>query len=591
MSNSPAPTTEKSSVRLSADESSIAKEQPPQENSVEINGLSHNMKPWEIHLAFLSLAMGGFLAALDQTIVSTSMPTIASEFDHLNEQSWIATSYLLTSTVFQPFFGRASELWGCKAMLFTAIFLFEFGSLMTATAQNFIWLCCARAVAGIGGAGLMVIIIIMISQMVPLRDRGRYMGVMYARLALANVLGPVLGGIFTRDVTWRWCFYINLPIGGLAIAVIFFLLNKIPDRKKENVTLRDIDFGGIAILSVCVVCLLLALSWGGTMYPWSSTRVIVLLAIGAALIPVFILYENYVPPSPVIPLSMFHHRNVITSTVNYFFTNIAVYGLALYIPTYFQLVKGDSQLISGIELLPYILPLSFFSVLVGMLVSKTGWVRPWLMAGGAVNLIGTGLCILFNGTTPRGAEFAFLIIAGCGMGFVYQTNTIAAQSQVQRGELASVTTMTMWSKSLGGIVGISVQGSIIQNVLTKRVLANPVSAPYLYAVSSVALLQQAPAEVQHIVRQAYGAAFSRMMIATTALVAVGFIASLFTVRVKLNKKVKAKKSDETDEAAAAIPQPNTEIQEVSLQSVSVTDNKEPIDEKTPEGQNGPGEQV
>ncbi|EPQ52775.1 MFS general substrate transporter [Gloeophyllum trabeum ATCC 11539] len=506
--------------------------------SADGDGLGHSMKPWEIHLAFASLATGGFLAALDQTITSTSMPTIASEFHSLNEQSWIATSYLITSTVFQPFFGRASDLWGCKATLITAILLFEFGSLMTATAQNYVWLCCARAVAGIGGAGLLVVIMIMISQMVPIRERGRYMGVMYARLALANVLGPVLGGIFTHDVSWRWCFYINLPIGGLAIVIILSLFNKMPDQKKKKVTLADIDFGGIVILSVSVVLLLLALAWGGVIYPWSSRQVIALLVVGGALIPVFVVYEMRVPSTPIIPLTMFRHRNVVMATTNYFFTNMVVYGLAAYIPTYFQLVKGDTQLVSGLELLPYILPLSISSVVVGILIQKTGWVRPWLWAGGIVNLLGSGLCILINQRTPRGPEFAFLIIAGVGMGFVFQTNTVAAQSQAESGELASITTMTMWSKSLGGIVGISVQGSIIQNVLNSHILGNPVSAPYIQASESVTLLRQAPVQVQAIVRMAYGEAFSSMMIATTALVAMGFLSSLFAGPVPLGKKSK-----------------------------------------------------
>lgn len=163
---------------------------------------------------------------------------------------------------------------------------------------------------------------------------------------------PQVSGIFTHDVTWRWCFYINLPIGGLAIAVIVFLLHKIPDKKKESVTLADIDFGGIVILSVSVVSLLLAMSWGGVIYPWNSHQVVALLVVGGALIPIFIVYEIKVPRIPVIPLSMFRHQNVVASTINYFFTHFSVYGLAVYIPTYFQLVKGDSQLISGLELLP-----------------------------------------------------------------------------------------------------------------------------------------------------------------------------------------------------------------------------------------------
>jgi len=254
-------------------------------------------------------------------------------------------------------------------------------------------------------------------------------------------------------------------------------LHKIPNKKKDNVTLADIDFGGVFLLAVSIVSLVLALSWGGTTYAWSSPLIIALLAVFGSLIPVFVLYENYVPHIPVIPLSMFRHRNVVTSTVNYLFIHMSLYGFAAYLPTYFQLVKFDSTLLSGLQLLPYLLPMSMAAIVVGILISRTGWVRPWLLGGGFLNLVGTGLCILFNTRTKKGLEFVFLVLTGIGMGFVYQSNTLSAQSQVSHGELASVTTMTMWSKSLGGIVGIAVQGSVIQNFVGRRVLADPVSAP------------------------------------------------------------------------------------------------------------------
>ncbi|CCM06470.1 uncharacterized protein FIBRA_08735 [Fibroporia radiculosa] len=515
---------------------------PVPDNYAEIHGLAHSMKPWEIHVTFFSLAIGGFLAALDQTIVSTSMPTIASEFFALNQQSWIATSYLLTNTVFQPFFGRACELWGCKAVLFVSITIFKFGSLMTATAQNFIWLCCARAVAGIGGAGLMVSIMIMISQMVPLRERGRYMGVMYARVTLASVLGPVLGGIFTHDVTWRWCFYINLPIGSTAVLVLLFFIPKVPSAPRPaSVGLRDIDLLGIALLSASVTALLLALTWGSGVYPWGSARIIALLAAGAGLIPLFVLWKRRVRACgrvPVIPLEMFRHRNVVASTVNYFFTHMSLFGITVYVPTYFQLVKGDSQLISGLELLPFVVPLSFSSVLVDHLVVRTGWVRPWLWAGGAIFTLGAGLGALIDATTPRGEALAILAVAGSGMGFVYQTNTLSAQGQVGRGELPRVTTMTMWSKSLGGIIGIAVMGTILQNVLVARVRADPRTAPYAQDMDSTALLARVPPRVQYLVRGDYGVTFSRMMLAATAFAAAGLAVLLFAQHVPLDRRAK-----------------------------------------------------
>ncbi|KIK63267.1 hypothetical protein GYMLUDRAFT_163208 [Collybiopsis luxurians FD-317 M1] len=432
---------------------------------------SKNLPP-----SWSSLAVAGFLASLDQTIVSTSMPTIASHFNALNSQSWIATSYLISSTCFQPVFGRFCDLWGCKLMLLVSIGLFEFGSVLTATAKNFVWLCCGRATAG-------TLIFVLIAKcvpripMVPLRERGRYTGVMFARIALASALGPVLGGVFTTSVSWRWAFYINLPIGGVATLVVLSLWTKIPDSKLASVKVSDIDFVGVIILTASVVALSLSLTWGGVTYPWKSPQVIALLSVGFALIPLFIVYEMKVPEVPIIPMSIFKYRNVVGAATNYFFIHWGLYGLSVYLPTFFQLVKGDDQLISGFELLAYVIPILPMSFTVGILISRTGWVRPYLWSGGAVNLIGTGCCILFTSKTSKAAEFVILIVTGMGIGFVFQANTICGQSQVKRSELASAVTMVTWSRTLGGLFAIPAEGAVIQNIVNRKVEGNSVTAP------------------------------------------------------------------------------------------------------------------
>ncbi|TFK86431.1 MFS general substrate transporter [Polyporus arcularius HHB13444] len=483
------------------------------------------------------------------------MPTIASQYNELPQQSWISLAYLLTSTVFQPIFGRGTDLYGSRIMLFLSIIIFDIGSLFCAVATDFIWFCIGRAIAGIGAAGLLVVCMIVISQMVPLRDRGKYVGAMYARTAIATVLGPVLGGIFTK-FNWRWCFWINLILSAPAIGVLLLFVKKIPNRKRPGVTFKDVDFGGIILIAVCVVALCIALTWGGTTYAWSSPVIISLLVVGGVCIPVYIMYELYIPRFPVVPLEMFRVRNVTASTGNYFFSSVSMYGLSAYIPSYYQLARGDNQLVSGLEILPYVGTIVIFSTLVGYLMSWTGRTRPFLWAGGLVNLVANGLLIMLNGTLPRAVEYVFLALSGAGVGFIAQTNTVSAQSKVSRELLASVTTMTMWSKSLGGIVGIAMQGSIIQNVYLKNMQSNPAAVPYLPQLKALSGLHSLPGPIQALAAQSYGKGFSTMMIATVPFVAVGFLFSLTAEEASLGRKTGKKETPKDEEAPAVSKEGN-----------------------------------
>jgi len=359
------------------------------------------------------------------------------------------------------------------------------------------------------------------------------MGILYARYAIATVFGPILGGVFTKW-NWRWCFYINLIIAVPALGVLVALARKLPKARKANVTLREIDYVGTILLSVSTVCLCLAFNWGGIAYAWDSVIVIALISVGGGLVPVFVCWEIWGPSFPIVPMKMFKYGNVTASTANYFFTSVSNYGMILYLPSYYRLVRRDDQLISGLELLPYMIPMLLATTAVGFLISKTGRIRTWLWAGGVVNLLATGLLIMLNGTLPRGVEYFFILLAGVGMGFVFQSNTLSAQSEVSKDLLASVTTMTMWSKSLGGIVGIAMQGSILTNVFKQGILASSAAAPYVNRMLAVDNIASLPADVQSIASSSYGSAFHTMMIATTAFCAPGLLFSLTAKKHKLN---------------------------------------------------------
>ncbi|EJU02249.1 MFS general substrate transporter, partial [Dacryopinax primogenitus] len=403
------------------------------------------MTHWELQLTFFSLSMTGFLSALDSSIIVTAMPTIASEFNSLSQQQSIALAYLLTSTVFQPLFGRATNLFGSRSVLFTSVFIFELGSLLCAVAQNFVWLCCARAIAGIGSVGLNVTIMVAVSQIVPIKERGRYMGIIYARLVVSTVFGPLIGGGLVQW-NWRWCFYINLILAVPAVGILLAYARKLPHNTKPNVTWRDVDIGGIALVAAFTVALALGFNWGGVVYEWNSPLIISLVVVGFVLVPTFVFWEIKVAPFPLIPMHMFKYRNVTAGVVNNFFSSVSLQGIFIYLPSYYQIVRHDAQIISGLDILPYAMPVLFVSTACGWVISKTGHVPGYLWLGGAINLAGIGLLTLMNGTHPRWVEYVLLFLAGVGAGFLMQTITISAQSEVGKDLIATVTTMTLWSR-------------------------------------------------------------------------------------------------------------------------------------------------
>ncbi|EJU02242.1 MFS general substrate transporter [Dacryopinax primogenitus] len=506
---------------------------PPASTPEEADPEFPVMPKWQLQLTFVSLAVVGFLANLDTSIVATAMPTIASEFDSLNQQSWIALSYLLTNTVFQPMWGRATDLIGSRTILFVCVFTFELGSLLCALSKNFIWLCCARAIAGLGAGGITIVIMVILTQMVSIRERGNYIGIFAARIVIAMILGPLLGGLFV-SFDWRWCFWINLVISVPALAILVAFIKKLPNRTKPDIAWRDIDYGGLVILGVCVTAICLAFNWGGIVYEWNSAVIIALLVVGFALVLVFVIYEIKVPKLPLIPMKMFRFRNVTTTTVNNFFTAAAMLGVFIYLPSYYQLVRHDKQVISGLEVLPYIMPLLLTSTLSGLIVARTGYVQGVLWVGGIGNLLGTGLLILLNGRYPRAVEYVLLVLTGLGSGFLMQSTILSAQSQVPRDILATVTTMSLWSRSMGGVISIAMQGSIITNLFKRSLLETPAALPYINQLLAASNVESLPPEVQVIAAQSYGSAFQMMMVATTVFCTPGFIASLATKKEKLS---------------------------------------------------------
>lgn len=522
----------------SSSEHTIAEQNSPEEKPKRKNNL------W---VTFSGLQIALFLAALDSTIVSTALPKIGSDFNQMTIVSWVATAYILTFDAFQPLFSKFSDIFGRKWILIFGTSVFLFGSLLCGVSTSMIMLIISRAIAGIGAAGIFSMVFIIISDLVPLEKRGSYQGVVNAVFALSSVFGPLIGGSFTDYVTWRWNFYINLPIGAVALVVlVFFLHLPIPSGGLKE-KLKRIDYIGTLIVLVFATLFLLAMNFGGQTFPWKSAAVIVPLVLTGLLVMALIYVETKVA-EPLMPPRLFKNRSVASVLATNWFFGMTFFSLVYYLPIYFQVILGDSAMWSGIRLIPMELLIAVFATFSGLFISKMGIFKPLLPTGMGLLTICVGLVSLFDQHTPFSKIYGFTVIGGAGLGCMFSSAIIALQASAEPRDIAVVTGLGNFSRILGGALGVAISSAILNSSLSQDLpLFAPPEVVKSVLESSEYVRHGCPPEYFEQVLESYQEALKLIWHVMTAFSGVGFFCSLLVKSAPILKPKTSIKSPSVNE--------------------------------------------
>ncbi|GAA4225983.1 EmrB/QacA subfamily drug resistance transporter [Streptosporangium album] len=408
----------------------------------------------QIRLVMAGLMLAMLLAALDQMIVATALPTIAQELGGLDQLSWVVTSYLLASTAGTPLYGKLSDLYGRKRVFQSAIVIFLIGSILCGLAQNMAQLIVFRGVQGLGGGGLMALAMAIIADVVPPRDRGRYQGLFGGVFGLASVAGPLVGGFFTDHSTWRWIFWINLPLGVVALAVVAVTLH-LPGKRVQH----SIDYLGAVLLVAAVCCILMVTVWGGRTYDWSSWQIIGLAGVGTCLAAAFAAWQRRVS-EPILPPRVIAHPVVAVSAGLSLLSGVALFGAIVYLPAYFQIVRGDTATESGLALVPLTGGVIVSSMVSGWLISKTGRYKAMPILGATVLAAGLYLLSLVEVDTSMAVLMTFTVVVGLGVGGFMQVPLVATQNAVRPGDIGSASSAIAFFRTLGGSLGTALFGTV-----------------------------------------------------------------------------------------------------------------------------------
>ncbi|MFE5095000.1 MFS transporter [Streptomyces sp. NPDC056638] len=498
-----------------------------------------------VMVAIGALLLGMFLAALDQTIVSTALPTIVSDLGGLEHLSWVVTAYLLASTAATPLWGKLGDQYGRKKLFQTAIVIFLIGSALCGVAQNMPQLIGFRALQGLGGGGLIVLSMAIVGDIVAPRERGKYQGLFGAVFGATSVLGPLLGGFFTQHLSWRWVFYVNLPIGVVALLVIAAVLY-IPVRRTQH----TIDYLGTFLIASVATCLVLVASLGGTTWAWGSAQIIGLAVLSVLLLIAFVHVERRAA-EPVIPLKLFRIRTFTLVAVISFVVGFAMFGAMTYLPTFLQVVHGITPTMSGVHMLPMVLGLLLTSTVSGQIVSRTGRWKVFPIAGTGITAIGLQLLHRLTETSSTLEMSICFFVFGAGLGLVMQVLVLVVQNAVTYEDLGVATSGATFFRSIGASFGVAVFGTIFTNRLTDKLAAALAGRSLPPGVSAGGLaadpraIGRLPPVLRPSVLHAYSTSITDVFVYAAPVVLVAFAFAWFLKEDKLRGSVTAPEPTET----------------------------------------------
>ncbi|KAL4784687.1 major facilitator superfamily domain-containing protein [Aspergillus varians] len=506
----------------------------------------NNRGNWRIGAILIALALSLFISALDQTIVATATPTIAADLHSGGGYVWIGGAYLLANAASGNIWANLSDIWGRKPILLSAVALFFVSSIICATAVDMPMLIGGRSIQGVAGGGLIQLILITISDLFSVRLRSLFMGLMECTWTIAGALGPVLGGSFTESISWRWIFWINLPVCGTAFVLLILFLD-VHDPKTSFIDgIKAVDwFGSFSILAISVM-VLLGLDFGGDTFPWDSPKVICLIVFGSLMSIAFIYSEKRLAKYPLMPLHIFESRSNIACFLVDFTHGFAFLGAEYYLPLYFQSAKEESPFHSGLLILPFILTESFASLSVGIFIHRTGHYRGVIWLGMAAVTLGTGLFIDYNTTSTLGKIIGYQIISGFGCGLLFFPPLLALQSNISTKDTATATATFGFVRNVAMALSVVLGGVVFQNsMLMKRSLLSDAGLSATLqedftgaeAAANVLAVKDVADPLQRLaVKQAFAWSIRNIWIMYTAIAGLGLVASVFITKRQLSRE-------------------------------------------------------
>ncbi|MFE7121776.1 MDR family MFS transporter [Streptomyces sp. NPDC057654] len=508
-------------------------------------------QPRSVRVVLMALMIAMLLAMLDNMIVGTAMPTIVGELGGLSHLSWVVTAYTLATAASTPIWGKLGDMYGRKGIFLTSIVLFLIGSALSGMSQSMDQLIAFRAVQGLGAGGLMVGVMAIIGDLIPPRERGKYQGMMAGVMAVAMIGGPLVGGTLTDHLGWRWSFYINLPLGAIALAMVTAVLH-LPKKRAEG----RIDYVGAALLTIGITSLVLITTWGGTQYAWGSGRIIGLGVLGVAALIAFAFVERKVS-APVLPLHIFRNRNFSLVTVIGFLVGFVMFGSMTFLPLYQQSVQGASATNSGLLLLPMLLSMMTVSLIAGRVTTNTGKYKMFPIMGGALITIGLVLLAQMDTETSRFTSGVYMAVLGAGMGFLMQMTMLIAQNSVEMKDMGVGSSSATLFRTIGGSFGVAIFGAIFTNQVKDTMVARLGDKGGAFVSSGAQMDPKALPKLPAMVRDAYEHAVSsgthNVFLWGAGISIIGFICAWFIKEIPLRGAEPKTETDSASTDAAASP--------------------------------------